>query len=80
MGAIWQWMLVEENRQLAGFLGAGLAAGAAAFWAVFTYLRPSKGGKKAGSRPPQHAEARDGSIAVVAQDNAKVSIQASPKR
>jgi len=38
---LWRFVLIQENRQLLGFIGGTIAAIVAAVWAVFTYFHPA---------------------------------------
>lgn len=86
---IWKFLLDENNRKALSLIGCAIAATAAAIWAVWLYFAPPlPSGAKSGvssttaysaaptSPPPQssHAEARDGGIAINAQDEANVSV------
>lgn len=53
MRAVWNWLLVENNRKALGFVGAGIAAMIGAAWTVFVYFAPP--GQK-GAEPDRRAE------------------------
>nr|WP_294565645.1 hypothetical protein [uncultured Rhodopila sp.] len=59
LDAAWKFLTDPTNRDTLGWIGAGIAAGAAGLWAVVTFLV-----RKEGSDPRPNVSADRGGVAI----------------